>query len=247
MKKWLLHIAAATLVICFAGLLLLYHGVGARHRQSLTCTGVEICVTDSALNSFISASDVKKYLDAEYGKYLGCKIDSVDLTAIEMVLNGKTAVLNSEAFVTKDGLLNIAIEQRKPAVRFIGKEGGYYADRNGETFPIQKTYASYVPVVDGNIPSVKDSVRIRDIVRFVNFLEDRHQWKNKFVQISTDSNGNLTLIPREGQERFIFGQPKEIEAKLKRLEMYYSHIVPEKGSTAYRSVDLRYDDQIICK
>ena len=247
MKKWLLHIAAVSIVVIFTGLLVVYHNAGARHREALTCTGVSICVTDSTLNSFISSADVKKYLDAEYGTYIGSRIDSVDLHAIEMILAGKTAVLNSEAFITKDGVLNIEIEQRKPAVRFIGKTGGFYADVNGETFPLQKTYASYVPVIDGCIPSEKNSLRIRKLVRFVNSLEESPRWRNKFVQMSSDSTGNLTLIPREGQEKFLFGQPEQIEEKLKRLEMYYGYIIPEKGEKAYRCVDLRYSDQIICK
>ena len=247
MKKWLLHIAAVSIVVIFTGLLVVYHNAGARHREALTCTGVSICVTDSTLNSFISSADVKKYLDAEYGTYIGSRIDSVDLHSIEMILAGKTAVLNSEAFITKDGVLNIEIEQRKPAVRFIGKTGGFYADVNGETFPLQKTYASYVPVIDGCIPSEKDSLRIRKLVRFVNSLEESPRWRNKFVQMSSDSTGNLTLIPREGQEKFLFGQPEQIEEKLKRLEMYYGYIIPEKGEKAYRCVDLRYSDQIICK
>lgn len=247
MKKWLLHIAAVSLVIIFAGLMFVYHRAGVGHRESVTCTGVEICITDSTLNSFISSSDAKRYIDTEYGKYTGCQIDSINLADIEKILDSKTAVLNSEAFITKDGKLNITIEQRKPAVRFIGKEGGFYADSNGETFPLQKTYASYVPVIDGSIPSEKDSLRIGKLVRFVNYLEESPRWKNKFVQMSSDSTGNLTLIPREGQEKFIFGQPEEIEKKLMRLEMYYGYIIPGKGEKAYRSVDLRYDDQIICK
>ena len=247
MKKWLLHIASLSIVLIFMVLLAVYHSAGAGHRKNLTCTGVNICVTDSALNSFISSSDVKKYLDAEYGDYIGSRIDSVDLHTIELILNEKTAVLNSEAFITKDGQLNITIEQRKPAVRFIGKNGGFYADANGETFPLQKTYASYVPVVDGDIPTEKDSLQIKRLVRFVNYLEDSPRWRNKFVQISSDSSGNLTLIPRQGQEKFIFGQPENIEEKFKRLEMYYGYIVPEKGEQTYRSVDLRFNNQIICK
>ena len=42
-------------------------------------------------------------------------------------------------------------------------------------------------------------------------------------------------------------EPEQIEEKLKRLEMYYGYIIPEKGEKAYRCVDLRYSDQIICK
>lgn len=230
MKKWLIHISAAGIVIVFAVLMLMYRSIGSAHRQGLECKGVSICVTDSAMNSFISCSDVKRYLDTEYGTYTGCRIDSVDLNSIEDILKGKTAVLNSEVYVTKDGLLNISITQRKPAVRFIGKNGGFYADENGETFPLQKTYSSYVPVIDGDIPSEKDSIRIRKMIRFVNYLENSSRWKNKIVQISTDSTGNLTLIPREGQEKFIFGQAEDIENKMDRMTLYYSHIIPERAA-----------------
>ena len=76
MKKWLLHIAAVSIVVIFAGLLIVYHSAGARHREALTCTGVSICVTDSTLNSFISSADVKKYLDAEYGNMYTREIES---------------------------------------------------------------------------------------------------------------------------------------------------------------------------
>ena len=176
MKKWLLHISAAVTAIIFVVLMLIYRSAGSAHRQGLECKGVSICVTDSVLNSFISSADVKKYLDTEYGNYLGCGIDSVDLNSIEDILKGKTAVLNSEVYVTKDGLLNISITQRKPAVRFIGKNGGFYADENGETFPLQKTYSSYVPVIDGDIPSETDSIRIRKMIRFVNYLERSSRW-----------------------------------------------------------------------
>lgn len=247
MKKWLLHIALGSLVIIFTGLMLLYRSVGVSHRAGLTCTGLDICIADSASNSFISTEDVKRYLDSEYGKYLGCRIDSLNLTQIEHILKGKTAVLNSEAFITKDGILNITIQQRKPTVRFIGKDGGFYADESGETFPLQKTYASYVPVVDGCIPAETDSIYIRKVVDLVNFLEGSKKWQNKIVQISADSTGNLTFIPREGDVRFLFGQPEDVEEKMEKMEMYYSHIVPEKGEKTYRSVDLRYDNQIICK
>lgn len=230
----------------FAVLAFMFHKAGKMHRNAILCNAVNIEVTDSTVNSFISAKDVKHYLDLEYGKYIGCAIDSVDLDKIENILKTKTAVLKSDAFVTKDGVLNITIRQRKPVVRFIGKDKSFYADADGETFPIQKTYASYVHIVDGVIPSEKDSSYIKKIVRLVNHLESGI-WKNKIVQIRLDSASNLTLFPREGQERFIFGQPIDIEGKTDRMELYYKNIIPEKGSKRYNTVDVRYNNQIICK
>ena len=92
-----------------------------------------------------------------------------------------------------------------------------------------------------------DTVRIVKTTELVNFLENSSLWKEKFVQIRIDDKGDITLIPREGRERFIIGQPYEIEDKARKMEMYYTHIVPEKGEKKYRTVDLRFKGQIVCR
>lgn len=247
MKKGLKYTLLAICGILAVGLSVGFHILGSQGRKALICKGVNVTITDSTVNSFISAADARHYLDSEYGDCIGHRLDSLELDKIEKMLEGKTAVLNSEVYVTRDGMLNVLISQRKPAVRFLGRNTGYYADEKGETFPLQKTYASYVPVIDGDIPDMTDTLRIRRIVDMVNHIEKSRKWKDKFVQMTVDSTGNMTLIPREGRERFLIGQPTDIDAKLERLEMYYSHIIPEKGSDRYKSVDLRYTGQIICR
>ena len=81
----------------------------------------------------------------------------------------------------------------------------------------------------------------------MNFLENDALWKGKFVQIRIDDKGDIILIPREGNERFIIGQPCKIEEKARKMEWYYTHIIPEKGSGHYKTVDLRFDGQIVCR
>ena len=55
------------------------------------------------------------------------------------------------------------------------------------------------------------------------------------------------LVPREGKERFLFGQPENISEKFRKMEMYYRSILPEKGSDAYTTVSVEYDGQIVCR
>lgn len=247
MKKFLLYMIPAVCAVLGTFLAVVYHNTGKTNRTHIVCTEVDVVVTDSLLNSFILAEDVKKFLTDEYGECIGMPVDSIDLTAIEDILDSKSAVLNSEAYVTRNGRLNIEIVQRMPIVRFVGKDGGYYADRFGRAFPLQKTYASRVQAVDGCIPSMTDTAGIERIVRLVNFIEDSNEWRNRIVSISIDSTGNLTLIPRKGQEKFLFGQPVEIEAKMERMKLYYTSIIPATDSSRYSTVDLKYSGQIICK
>ena len=230
-----------------AFLFVVYHNTGETHRKHIVCTEVDVVVADSLLNCFVLAADVKDFLNDEYGECIGVPVDSIDLNSIEHILNSKSAVLSSEAYVTRNGKLKIEVKQRKPIVRFVGKNGGYYADRFGRAFPLQSTYASRVQAVDGCIPAMTDTSGIERIVRLINFIEDSDEWKNKIVSISVDSTGNLTLIPRKGKERFLFGQPEDIEAKMERMKLYYTSIIPATDSSRYSTVNLKYSGQIICK
>lgn len=216
-------------------------------RKPLKCESLNIIITDSTSNCFVSKADITKYLDKEYGKYKDLPLDSLNLDKIEQLLEGKSAINTAEAFTTKDGRLNIMVSQRRPAVRFQGINNGYYADAEGRTFPLQKSYASYVPVVDGNIPQMTDTVKVIRTTAMVNYLENSPIWKGKFVQIRIDDKGDIILVPREGKERFIIGQPFNIEEKAKKMEMFYTHIVPAKGSGYYKTIDLRFDGQIVCR
>lgn len=242
---------AVCMILAFVG--------GTNSRKAILCKGVRIDILDSLENSFVTKSDVKTFLDREYGKYIGRPIDSLNLTKIEKIVDGRSAVHKSQAFVTKDGLLNIKVTQRKPVVRFQKKDGGFYADAEGYIFPLQKAYASHVQVIDGNIPlaansGYKGSIDrkeeqewFRSVMNVVNYIENSKKWRGKVVQIHIDTNQDLLIIPREGNEIFRFGKPVEIQDKFARMEKYYTHIVPAKGQDTYREVDLKYKGQIVCR
>lgn len=232
---------------------------GKEARKGLVCKGLEVAILDSLENSFVSKADVRKYLDKEYGRYVGEKLDSLDLVKIEKIIDGRSAVKKSQAYVTKDSLLRIEVTQRKPVVRFQKKEGGFYADADGYIFPLQVSYASHVQIIDGDIPLAANSgykgeienprerewfENVMDVVRFI---EGSRTWKGKIVQIHVEKNGEIVLVPRGGRQVFRFGQPVQVAEKFDKMEMYYSHIVPEKGSEAYKTVDVRFADQIVCR
>ena len=85
------------------------------------------------------------------------------------------------------------------------------------------------------------------VLAVVNYMENSKVWKDKIVQITVCDGGELKMVPRRGQEVFLFGQPVNIEDKFRRMEMYYSNIIPAKGQVAYTSVSVEYDGQIVCK
>lgn len=259
MNKVIRYILISLTAVFLAGCIVVSYIAGVESRRPIVCKGVKITVLDSAENSFVSVADVRQFIDRSYGKIIGEPLDSIDLVKIEKIVDGRSAVRKSEAFVTRDSILNITVTQRRPVVRFQKKDGGFYADAEGYIFPLQNSYASHVQIVDGHIPLAANSGYKGDIedpeerawfssvMNVINHMEGSKVWKGKIVQISVDENGELTLIPREGNERFLFGQPHSLEEKFSKMEKYYTTIIPEKGSDHYRSVDVRFEGQIVCK
>ena len=233
--------------------------VGTRLKTDYECKRLEVCIKDSLDNHFVSRADVKTFLDKGYGKYLGESLYSIDLVRIENIVDGRSAVKKSQAYVTKDGTLHVDLVQRKPIVRFQKAEGGFYADAEGFIFPLQKSFASHVQVIDGHIPlaansGYKGAIRdrqemewFRSMMDLINYMEGSRKWKNKIVQIHVTSCGDLVLVPREGNVKIIFGKPSEMEDKFSKLEKYYTAIIPEKGKDRYKEVDLRFKGQIVCR
>lgn len=246
MPRIVRHIINISFAVLLTAALVASYMLGASHRKPITCKGLSICIPDSAANQFIRPDEVRKILDSEYRGYIGLPIDEIDLTKIESILDGKSAIYKSEAYATKDSMLNVTITQRKPIVRFQKGSKGFYADETGYLFPLQSTYASHVQIVDGAIP-LNNEEWLERMIRLVRHIDDSKVWKDKIVQITMEEDGNLTLVPRDGKEKFIFGHPTDIESKFKKMELYYKAIKPSKTDKDYRWVDIRFDGQIVCR
>ena len=259
MKKVVRYILYAVLSTILLGCIVAAYISGVQSRKPLVCKGIRIEVLDSAQNCFVTTSDVRKYLDKSYGKLIGLPLDSIDLVKVEKIVDSRSAVRKTEAYVTRDSMLNITVTQRKPVVRFQKKDGGFYADAEGYIFPLQSNYASHVQIIDGEIPLAANSgykgdienpeekAWFKSVMNVVNFIEGSKTWKGKIVQISVDRKGELILVPREGNEKFLFGQPNSLVEKFSKMEKYYTTIVPGKGENKYKTVDVRFDRQIVCK
>lgn len=259
MKKAVKYLITALVGVLIFGTVLIAFRAGVKSREPIQCKGLNVVILDSLENDFVSRADVKKFLDKEYGQYIGIPIDSINLSRIEDIIDGRSAVMKSEAYVTKDGLLNIKVTQRKPIVRFQKEGSGFYADAEGFVFPLQSSYASYVQIVDGDIPinmksghkgkieNPKEKEWFDKVMNVVNFIEGSKIWKDRIVQIHVDNGGELILIPREGKERFNLGQPVNIKDKFDRMATYYTAIAANRDGQAYRSVTLKYDGQIVCR
>ena len=88
---------------------------------------------------------------------------------------------------------------------------------------------------------------IGQVVDMMGWIRKNKVWKDAIVQVSVREGGDFVLTPREGRERFIFGQPEEVADKFDRIGKYYEYILPARGEGYYKTVNVKFDRQIICR
>lgn len=265
MKVIVRHIISWVLIALFCvGMALLMRRT-SDEMIDIPCQSIQIHFLDSL--KFVSEDEIKSYLDSKCGPLVGKKIDSLELYRIEDVLDSRSAIMKSEAWTEvwtegeneKHGVLNISITQRAPVVRFLHSEGGFYTDRDGFIFPLHSSFTADVPVVKGNIPvrigngykgeapDEESRMWIRKVIDLVSMIQRSKAWSGRFSEITVDANGDIVLKASEGKESFILGKPDNLDEKLSKIERYYSQIRPNVGEDYYKSVNLKFNNQIICR
>lgn len=247
MKRKIFTLVALLLIVSFGvGMSLLLHS--SREKYAIMdCNRLELSFTDSL--KFVSESDIKKFLEKNYGVYVGQRLDSIKLERIEQMIESRNVVLNSEAWVTADGILHIRIAQRAPILRFMNGQQGYYMDAEGYVFPLHKTFTADVPVIEGNVPPMdkQDDKWKESMIELREFLDDNEDYAIMIEKMSISGSGDLVINTGRGDETFILGEVKDLKEKFGRIEKYYAYIVPQAEDKKYKTVILKYKNQIICR
>jgi len=229
-------------------------GLYRKSQPSQICKSVKVTLLDSSLNKFISKDEVVGIIDRFLGPSIGKNIDSVKLSQIEALLNHRSVVKESQAFITRDGQMNIEIRQRKPVVRIEAPNGGFYIDETAYIFPLIPEHPSYVPVITGNIPenfltdeNAKDSTALIDKMLEMGLFLERNPFWNSFVEeVFINDEGDAEIIARAGDHRIIFGDLENIPEKFDKLNSFYQYIIPKVGWDKYSCVNLKYRGQLVC-
>lgn len=90
----------------------------------------------------------------------------------------------------------------------------------------------------------------RKLLTFVQQIRKDDFWQAEIVQIAayTAPSGALEveLVPRSGDFIVRLGRLEQIEPKLERLTAFYREGLARLGWDAFRTVDVRFDGQVVC-
>lgn len=212
---------------------------------------------------FIDAEVLKQQVTAGTAPVIGTAIGKVDERAIEQQLRTISCVADVDVYHTMDGILHVKARQREPIVRVVNADGsGFYIDKDGWTMPLASNYAARVLVVTGqlnepfadcspvNVAQGTDTIpgpgHSRAIYAMARILKQEALWDALFTQAVMDAEGGITLIPGVGMMQVKMGKGERLQQRLDKLKMFYEQGIPQTDWRRYSTVDLRFDDQVVC-
>lgn len=150
-------------------------------------------------------------------------------------------------------------------MRVINPNGdSYYIDANGQVMPLSKKYTAHVIVVNGNLNEpymdhVGENLRrqqikadkstgelLPDLFRLVQFINNNKFWKAQIEQIYINGKHDIELVPRVGNHTIILGSVDDMSEKFENLRAFYEQGLSKYGWNKYKTINLKFKNQIVC-
>ena len=192
---------------------------------------------------FMKPTDIEHEIVQVIGSVSKHTVGDVSCDVVEDVLSKNPFISKVDVYVSGNGQLTAHIAQRKPILRVMSNGHNFYLDTEGKRMPVSTHYTPHVHVLTG----AAAEKHAEDVLDLVQHIRD-DEFMNAFVgQLDYPVQGEVTLIPTVGHAEILFGTPDRIAEKFENLKAFYSEVITEVGWDQYRTIDLRFRDQIICK
>lgn len=206
-------------------------------------------------NTLVNKADIALTIEKSFGfKFQGLSIGAIEVERLERVLEEDPFILNADVYIDAQNEINIIVSQRQPVLRIIDNNGlNYYLDKDGFKLPLSKHYSARVLVATGNIPPhVPDFLErkkhvLKDLFLLAEMIGQDDFYHAMFEQLFVSNRGEFTLIPMVGNQKVIFGKLDNAQDKLARLKLFYKEGMPYRGWHRYKTINLKYDNQVVCK
>lgn len=206
------------------------------------CQSVVVTIKDSTTIRFVSEKNIRDKIAEEDIQLVGKKLRTINTQKIEKILEENPFIRNAECYKTPSGDLNIDIWQREPIFRVVGYHN-YYVDVDGNIFPPSPKYVAYVPVVTGML---NKHFAVSELKHFVLYLRNNEFWNAQIEQIDVSATNELVLIPRVGDHEIEIGTLDNYQLKLAKLKKFYLDGLNKIGWGDYKSISLKYNNQVVC-
>ncbi len=250
--NWTLVLKCFAWITCLSGLVVLMSFVGVK-RQTVTCTNVKILIPGA--DNFIEREEIDAILRQSQGTLIGRSLEQINLEEIEKHIKSNPYIAFSKVYADMDGVIHIEIQQRQPILRVINSsDQDFYIDKNGLKMPVSPNFTANVLVANGKIlehfsgrVDTLITKMAKDLYRTALFIKQDTLWDAQIEQLYVDEKGDIEFVPRVGNQRIILGVADSLEVKMRNLLAFYKKAMPKVGWDTYKTINIKYTNQIVCE
>jgi cell division protein FtsQ len=233
--------------------LLGYSLIGAAHRESrLVCSGVQINIDYESGVSFLTTEQINTAINyLAGGNATGKPLTSFDLVAMERGLGQNPYIAHARLYLDHVQVLHADIIQKQPLLRIINSDGvSYYLSDKGDKLPLCDKFTPRVLLITGDVQTHEDvygdSMVLEQLCTLGRYMQHDTLADALIEYMAVQPDGGLVLYPKFGGHEIQFGRADETTAaKMERLKTFYHEALTRRGWQTYRSIDLRYDGQVV--
>ena len=231
-----------------------------QHRQTV-CSGFDLVIENPSADMLMTAREIRAEVLHITDTLEGRPITEVNLKQISAILKRNPYIASADVMVQISGQVLAEVSLRRPLMRIEGLQGkSYYLDEKGWLFPVNPGHPVRVVIASGymkdRIPALADNkIHVSALpagsiiagLYEMAVIIDQSAFLQKLIsQVWIQKNGEADLMPTIGDYEIRFGGLSAIKEKFDKLETFFREGAGKAGWVDYRSVDLRYENQIIC-
>lgn len=239
-------------LICLGGLVTLMSFIEIK-KSTIKCKDVKVLLPGQF--NFIERDEVDRIIIENSGAMVGRDMNDINIHKLENVLKANPFIEFAKVYADMTGVIQIQIRQRVPVLRVVNMANlNFYIDGNGNKIPLSDNYTAKVLVASGLIEEdfsgrvdTLNTKMIKDLYRIALYIKSDTLWDNQIEQLFVDLKGDIEMVPRVGSHKIILGSADSLQTKFRNLLVFYKKAIPKVGWDTYKSINLKYANQIVCE
>ncbi len=250
--NWKRILMAFCWLISISGLVALMSFINIKKAEQ-KCTDIKIIIPGTQY--FVERQEIDAILLKGNGQLIGRNLAGIDIQKLEDKLKENAFVEDAKVYFDMDGVLNVKIDQREPVLRVINMlNQNFYIDKKGIKIPVSDNFTANVLAANGyimesysgKIDTLKTRIG-RDLYTAAAYISQDSLWDAQIEQLFVNSGNEIVMIPRVGNHQIILGNAKDLPLKFKNLMIFYKKAMPTVGWNAYKTINIKYANQVVCE
>ena len=228
--------------------LLLVAAIGRRNKERFRSYTIEI--QGHYGGSFLTNDSVASLLQSHTAGVRGELLSLFNMQQVEMKLQQHPWVRKAQLYFDNQDILHVRITEKKPLARVFALNGASsYLDEVGQLMPLSYSRTVKVPVFTGVADSAgvnnKGSVLLMQMRDMAQFIVNDTFWNAQVAQLDRTNDQSWEMVPVVGNHIVKLGHAADFPDQLNKLFIFYKQVLVKSGFNRYRTIDLRYENQVV--